>query len=65
MLSAQLAMTYAPPVQAVFGTEGISVDAWLRIAAVAAATSAVVLFERWLRRRADERRTAVATPAGE
>jgi cation-transporting P-type ATPase F len=62
MLSAQLAMTYAPPVQAVFGTEGISAAAWLRIGAVAGATSAVVLFERWLRRRADERRTPVATP---
>jgi cation-transporting P-type ATPase F len=51
MLSAQLAITYLPGVQTVFGTAAIGLDSWLRIAAVALFTSSMVALERFLRQR--------------
>ncbi|MEV3936781.1 cation-transporting P-type ATPase [Glycomyces sp. NPDC049804] len=49
----QLAVTYAPAMNAVFDTAPIGVDVWLRILAIAAAASLVVAVEKGLRIRAD------------
>ncbi|MGE3255352.1 cation-transporting P-type ATPase [Pseudonocardia sp.] len=46
----QLALTYLPAMNALFGTAPIGVDVWLRILAVAVATSLVVAVEKRLRR---------------
>jgi cation-transporting ATPase F len=46
---AQLAFTYLPPMNAVFGTAPIGPAAWLRIFAVAIAVSTIVGINKWLR----------------
>lgn len=47
---AQLALTYLPPMNAVFGTQPIGVDTWLRILAIATLAAAVVAVDKRLRR---------------
>ncbi|WP_204079513.1 cation-transporting P-type ATPase [Mycobacterium riyadhense] len=47
---AQLAITYLPDMNAVFGTAPIGFGVWLRIFAIAVAASVVVGIEKWLRR---------------
>ena len=47
---AQLAITYLPAMNTVFGTAPIGVGAWLRILAIAAAASVVVAIDKRLRR---------------
>jgi len=46
----QLAFTYAPLFQAIFGTAAIGAAAWMRIAAAAIAIMLLVEFEKWLAR---------------
>ena len=48
---AQLALTYLPGMNAVFGTAPIGVETWLRILAVATLAAAVVAVDKWLRQR--------------
>ncbi len=47
---AQLSITYLPAMNTVFGTAPINIGAWLRIFAVAVASSVVVAVDKWLRR---------------
>lgn len=47
---AQLAITYLPFLNAMFGTAPITLAAWVRVFAIAAAVSAVVGLDKWLRR---------------
>jgi cation-transporting ATPase F len=47
----QLAITYTPAMNAVFDTTPIGTDVWLRILAIAAATSLIVAAEKRLRTR--------------
>nr|WP_203416571.1 HAD-IC family P-type ATPase [Jiangella ureilytica] len=44
---AQLALTYVPAMNAVFGTEPVGVDTWLRILVIAALAAAVVGLHKW------------------
>ncbi|MBC6445895.1 cation-transporting P-type ATPase [Actinokineospora xionganensis] len=46
----QLAITYLPAMNTLFGTAPIGGPAWLRILAIAAAASLVVAADKWLRR---------------
>jgi magnesium-transporting ATPase (P-type) len=48
----QLAITYLPAMNTVFGTAPIGGEVWLRIRAIAAAASLVVAVDKRLRRRA-------------
>lgn len=50
---AQLTITYLPAMNTVFDTAPISLGAWLRIFAIAAAASVVVGIHKWLRRPGD------------
>jgi magnesium-transporting ATPase (P-type) len=62
IIALQLAFTYAPPMQTLFGTEGLDAAAWGRILAVAAAVFVLVETEKaWRRRRATSARPARAT----
>ena len=45
----QLAITYLPPMNTVFGTSPIAADVWLRILAIAVAASLVVAIDKRLR----------------
>lgn len=47
---AQLAITYLPAMNTVFGTAPIGPGAWLRIFAIAVAASVIVGLDKWLRR---------------
>ncbi|MGB5150051.1 MAG: cation-transporting P-type ATPase [Mycobacterium sp.] len=47
---AQLAITYLPAMNTLFGTAPIGIGAWLRIFAIAVAASVVVGIDKWLRR---------------
>lgn len=64
----QLAFTYAPPMNDLFGSAPIGVAAWARVLGVAVTAFLVVAVEKALRRRAaepregDGRREFVATP---
>jgi len=49
MIAAQLFFTYAPAMNKLFHTAPISVETWLRIAAVAATSFMAVEFEKWVR----------------
>lgn len=49
---AQLAITYLPAMNSVFGTAPLGAGAWLRIAAIAVGVAVVVEAEKALRRRA-------------
>lgn len=51
---AQLAITYLPPMNTVFGTAPIGVGAWMRIFAIAVAASIIVGTDKWLRRLHDD-----------
>jgi cation-transporting ATPase F len=58
----QLAITYLPAMNTVFGTAPIGADVWLRILALAVATSLVVAADKRLRRpRGDSPNTALVT----
>jgi len=46
----QLAITYLPAMNTVFGTAPIGADVWLRILAIAMAASLVVALDKRLRR---------------
>jgi len=60
LLLFQLAFTYLPPMQALFGTAAIAAGVWLRILLVAASVLFIVELEKALmRRRARERRGEV------
>lgn len=54
---AQLAITYLPAMNTVFGTAPIDAAAWVRIFALAASVSLVVGVDKWLRRQRADRRT--------
>ncbi len=47
----QLAFTYLPPIQALFGTAAIDAGVWLRIVLVAASVRFIVELEKALGRR--------------
>ncbi|QDQ89349.1 cation-transporting P-type ATPase [Rhodococcus sp. WB9] len=47
----QIAITYLPAMNTVFGTAPINADAWIRILAIAVVTTAVVAVDKQLRRR--------------
>ncbi|NWF38104.1 cation-transporting P-type ATPase [Mariprofundus sp. NF] len=47
----QLLLTYAPPMQLMFGTADMSAAAWLRVVAVASSVLFLVEIEKWLLRR--------------
>lgn len=49
----QLAITYLPAMNTLFGTAPIDGQAWLRILAVAVVASLVVAADKWLRRHRD------------
>ncbi len=49
MIGIQLFFTYAPLMHATFHTAAIDIGAWMRIAAVAAASFAIVEVEKWIR----------------
>ncbi len=51
----QLLFTYAPPLQLLFRTEPVSVDAWLRMVVVTAPVFALVELEKWVVRSWRER----------
>ena len=51
MLALQLAMTYLPVMNALFGTAPIGVAEWMEILAVALFSSLVVGLEKWLQAR--------------
>ncbi|TGD89639.1 cation-transporting P-type ATPase [Mycolicibacterium sp. CH28] len=53
---AQLAITYLPSMNTVFGTAPIGAAAWVRIFALATAVSVVVGVDKWLRRKYAARR---------
>lgn len=48
---AQLAITYLPAMNTMFGTAPIGFGAWLRIFGIAVMASGVVALDKWLRRR--------------
>ena len=50
MIGVQLFFTYAPLMHTAFHTAAIDLGAWLRIAAVAALSFAIVEIEKWVRR---------------
>jgi hypothetical protein len=47
----QMLITYAPPMQALFGTAALDGTSWLLITALAAAVFLVVETEKWVLRR--------------
>lgn len=51
----QIALTYAPPMQLMFGTADMSIDAWLRVVAVASSVLFLVESEKWLLRKWNSR----------
>jgi len=54
----QLAFTYAPPFQVLFGTEALSGDSWMRIVAVATSVFVLVELEKFVIRSLARRRAA-------
>ncbi|MBB5788792.1 cation-transporting ATPase F [Jiangella mangrovi] len=69
-LLAQLALTYLPTMNAVFGTEPIGADTWLRILVIATLATTVVAVDKRLRRapargpKDDRRRDHRPSPRG-
>lgn len=61
MVALQLAFTYAPPMNDLFGSAPVDAAAWLRTIALALLVAVAVESEKWLRRRAagTRRRDAV------
>jgi cation-transporting ATPase F len=59
MIGAQLVFTYLPAMNAAFHTGPLETGAWVRILAVAAATSLIVAFEKWVRARVEPHRLPV------
>nr|MCU0952696.1 cation transporting ATPase C-terminal domain-containing protein [Burkholderiaceae bacterium] len=51
LLALQLAFTYLPPMQALFQTEPLGADVWLRMALFAIAVFLLVEGEKWVLRR--------------
>jgi Ca2+-transporting ATPase len=51
MVALQLLFTYATPMNEVFGSAPIDLDAWARVVAAGVAAYVVVGFEKWARRR--------------
>lgn len=51
MIGLQLVFTYAPFMQAIFGTTGIGWWEWLSVASLGLASSLIVGFEKWVRAR--------------
>jgi cation-transporting P-type ATPase F len=60
MLGGQLLFTYLPLMNRLFGSAPITRDSWLRVAAVALFTYAIVGFEKWLRFHGSSSRTSHA-----
>jgi cation-transporting ATPase F len=58
---AQVALTYLPVMNRIFGTAPLGVDAWLRIIGIAMVAALVVGVEKWARRRLSEGRRGPAT----
>ena len=52
----QIAFTYAPPMQFLFGTEGLDAATWVRIVAVGSSVLFLVELEKWGFRLRDRRR---------
>jgi magnesium-transporting ATPase (P-type) len=59
----QLLMTYAPPMQHLFGTRPIGAASWVAIVAVASTVLFLVEIEKWAVRFYADRRAAYAVPA--
>ncbi len=57
----QIAFTYAPPMQFLFGTEGLDAATWLRIIAVGSSVLFLVEAEKWWIRRRDRARRGTGT----
>ena len=57
----QLALTYAGPMNRLFHTAPIGLDAWLRIGAAGLMAWAVVGTEKWIRRRRRRRKGAAGS----
>ena len=53
---AQVAITYLPPMNAVFQTAPLDIEGWLRIFAIATIVSLAVAAEKWLRARKQARK---------
>ena len=58
---AQLALTYVPVMNRIFGTAPLGIAAWLRIIGIAIIAALVVAVEKWLRRQLKEGRRRSAT----
>jgi cation-transporting ATPase F len=58
---AQLALTYLPVMNRIFGTAPLGVAAWLRIIGIAIVAALVVAAEKWLRRHVRQGRRLPAT----
>jgi magnesium-transporting ATPase (P-type) len=56
VLGFQIAFTYAPPMQFLFGTEALDAVTWVRILAVASSVLFLVELEKWGLRHRDRRR---------
>ncbi|MBL1320930.1 MAG: cation-transporting P-type ATPase [Methylophaga sp.] len=56
LLVFQMGFTYLSPMQTLFGTASISVDAWIRITVVSSSVLFLVEFEKWLVRLRTRRR---------
>ena len=57
VIAFQMAFTYAPPMQFLFGTENLEAATWVRIVAVGSSVLFLVELEKWwIRRRNDGRR---------
>ncbi|PJA32349.1 MAG: hypothetical protein CO187_04470, partial [Zetaproteobacteria bacterium CG_4_9_14_3_um_filter_53_7] len=46
----QIIFTYAPPMQMMFGTADMSIDAWIRVVVVASSVLFLVELEKWVLR---------------
>jgi len=62
LLLFQLAFTYLPPVQTLFGTAAIGAEIWLRILIVASSVLFIVELEKALVRRWHGMAQAIASP---
>jgi cation-transporting ATPase F len=58
---AQLALTYLPVMNRIFGTAPLGINAWLRIIGIGIVAALVVAAEKWIRRHLSEGRRRPTT----